>query len=301
MGRTASAHAFRVTPRDREIVRWVGRLRMASARQVADRFRLGRAVSYARLSGLVRLGLIQHARIFHVAPGVYLATRSGLAAVGFRLPPARVDLRTYDHDLELTSLVVELEREFGANRVRTEREMRAVDTPPNLAPTARPQFAVPMSGARGQMQLTPVGNPRLHFPDCAVLVGPDRVMAVELERTAKGRARLRRILSAYVSARHIAGVRYYAHGDRVRNLVDNEVAELKASAVGRIYWVRLLARIRGAIRRAGLFVGCVLPLPAPSGPGWGLGVGKQGRGRGGGVRGCSGRHRSEACGRAVGR
>jgi len=212
MGRTASAHAFRVTPRDREIVRWVGRLRMASARQVADRFRLGRAVSYARLSGLVRLGLIQHARIFHVAPGVYLATRSGLAAVGFRLPPARVDLRTYDHDLELTSLVVELEREFGANRVRTEREMRAVDTPPNLAPTARPQFAVPMSGARGQMQLTPVGNPRLHFPDCAVLVGPDRVMAVELERTAKGRARLRRILSAYVSARHIAGVRYYCPG-----------------------------------------------------------------------------------------
>jgi hypothetical protein len=228
VARAAPAHGFRVTSRDREIVRWIGRQRMASARQVAGRFRLGRAVTYARLGGLVRLGLIEHARIFHAAPGVYLATRTGLATVDLQLPPARVDLRTYDHDLELTSLVVELEREFGADRVWTEREMRAADIPAGPASCTRPRFAVPMSGARGQLQLTPVGNPRLHFPDCAVTLGPDRVLATELERTAKGRARLRRILRGYVSGRHISAVRYYAVSERVRELVGREVAAQRA-------------------------------------------------------------------------
>jgi hypothetical protein len=234
VGRAAPVPGFRITPRDREIVRWIGRQRMANARQVADRFRLGRAVSYGRLGGLVRLGLIEHARIFHGEPGVYLATRAGLAAVDLQLPPARVDLRTYDHDLELASLGVELEREFGAARLRTEREMRAADMPTEQRAGTRPRFAVPLSGARGQMQLTPVGHLRLHFPDCAVTIGPDRVLAVELERTAKGRARLCRILSGYVSARHIAEVRYYAHGARVRELIESELAQLRASALVQI-------------------------------------------------------------------
>jgi hypothetical protein len=54
------------------------------------------------------------------------------------------------------------------------------------------------------------------------------MLAVELERTAKGRARLRRILAGYVAARHISEVRYYARGDRVRDLVESEVARLRA-------------------------------------------------------------------------
>jgi hypothetical protein len=154
-----SRRGFRLTPRDKEIVRWIGRLRMAGAAQVAGRFDLGRAVTYARLRGLVRLGLLEHARIFHGAPGVYLATRVGLASVDLDLPPARVDLRTYGHDLELTSLVLELEREFGPDRVRTEREMRASDTSPGRPAGQRPSFAVSLTGARGQLQLTPAGYP----------------------------------------------------------------------------------------------------------------------------------------------
>jgi hypothetical protein len=223
--------SFRVTARDKQILRWIGRLRMVTAAQVADRFGLGRAVTYARLGGLVQLDLLDHRRIFHGQPGVYLATRVGLALVEVDLPPARVDLRTYAHDLELPSLVVDLEREFGPVRVRSEREMRAADTPPDERSSTRPRFAVPLSGARGQLQLTPVGHPRLHFPDCAVVLDADRVLAIELERTAKGRARLRRILSGYVSARHIAEVRYYARGDRVRELVESEVAARGAQSL----------------------------------------------------------------------
>jgi len=222
---------------------------MANATQVAERFDLGRAVSYARLSGLVKLGLLEHVRIFHAMPGVYVATRAGLTVVDVALPPARVDVRTYEHDLELSSLFTELEQEFGTAQLTTEREMRAADTSVGAAPIARPSFAVPLTGSRGQMQLTPVGHPRLHFPDCAVAVTSDRKasLAIELERTPKGRARLRRILAGYVAARHIIGVRYYATDDRVRRLLETEVANLKATA---LVEVRPLAQAAMAARLA---------------------------------------------------
>jgi hypothetical protein len=230
MTRARPAGGFRITSRDREIVRWIGRLRMVTATQISERFAVGRAVGYARLGGLVKLGLLEHARIFHATPGVYMATRAGLAAVDLALPPARVDVRTYDHDLELSSLVIDLEREFGCDRLSTEREMRTSDTPLGGPPIERPRFAVPLTGARGQLQLTPVGHPRLHFPDCAVAGDrpDDPMIAVELERTAKSRARLRGILSAYITARHVGRVRYCIPNGRVHDLVSSEVARLRA-------------------------------------------------------------------------
>jgi hypothetical protein len=101
--------------------------------------------------------------------------------------------------VELSSLVVELEREFESERVTTEREARAADTSLGTAPAEQQRFAVQLTGAHGQIQLTPAGHRRLHFPDYAVVEAPsqsaERVLAVELERTAKGRTRLRRILA----------------------------------------------------------------------------------------------------------
>jgi hypothetical protein len=165
---------------------------------------------------------------------VYLATRAGLAAVDLDLPPARIDLRAYAHDLELTALVSELEREHGRDRVSTDREMGAADAPVGGVPAEGPRFAIPLAGAHGQLQLTPAGRQRLHSPDCAVAPRCGEtatgMLAVELERTAKGRARLRRILAGYVAARHISAVRYYARGDRVCDLVESEIATLRANA-----------------------------------------------------------------------
>jgi hypothetical protein len=110
--RWSAARGFRVTARDSAILRWIGRLRMATAAQVAERFELGRAVSYARLAGLVRLGLLDHARIFHCEPGAYTTTGPGLSIADLQLPAARIDVRTYAHDVELSWLVIALEREL---------------------------------------------------------------------------------------------------------------------------------------------------------------------------------------------
>ena len=191
------ARGFRVTGRDLGMVRWVGRQRFAEAGQVARRFCMDERNAYRRLRGLVELGLLEHLRVLHAQPGVYLATRAGLAAVELDLPPARVDLRTYGHDRDAADLAVELEREFGAELIVTERELRSRDTG-----AERPRYAV-MLGA----QTTRRG---LHFPDLAVELGDGRPLCVELELTAKGRGRLDQIVSAYVRGRHIACVRYYA-------------------------------------------------------------------------------------------
>ena len=60
------------------------------------------------------------------------------------------------------------------------------------------------SGCESPRMLTPVGHPRLHFPNCSISGRPGEatLLAVELERSPKGRARLRRILAGYVAARH---------------------------------------------------------------------------------------------------
>lgn len=128
-----------------------------------------------------------------------------------------------------------MEREFPPRRVTTEREMRALDTPVGRAPVEQSRFAVPLLGGRGQLQLTPVGHPRLHFPDRVVTLedgsSNSGMLAIELERTAKGRARLRRILSGYICSRHVGSVRYYVTNRRVHSLVQSEVLGLRAEGL----------------------------------------------------------------------
>ncbi len=199
----------------------MARVGVCEAGHVAGRFAIDRTGAYRRLAVLVEAGLLQHERYLHARPGVYFATRAGLAATGVALPPARLGPATYEHQVAVASLAIALEREFAPDRVVTEREMRSRDTG-----RERPEFALRLPGAsRG-------GYPRLHFSDLAVLDVDERgrPLAVELERTLKGRARLRRIVRAYVAARHIAGARYYVSGAAER-AVGAAVEEAQAGAL----------------------------------------------------------------------
>lgn len=214
----SGGRGFRVTERDLEIVRWIGRQRFVEAGQVATRFRMHERHVYRRLRGLVWLGLLAHRRVFHGQPGAYWATRAGLRAVGVRLPVAGIDIRTYDHDRIAAAIVIELESEFGAPAILTERELRSRDTA-----AERPAYGV--WGRRAQL-----GPRGLHFPDLAVDRGEGLPLVVEVELTAKGRARLDSIVGAYVRARHIAGVRYYA-SPRARAGVEKAVARADATAL----------------------------------------------------------------------
>src|ERR1041384_3376751 len=127
MGSARRVGGFQVTERDMAMGAWIGKQRFAEAIQVARRFGMDERNAYRRLRGLVGLGMLEHRRVFHGRPGVYWSTRSGLAAVGVRLPPPGVDIRTYEHDRLAASIAIDLEGEFGRPAVITERELRSHD------------------------------------------------------------------------------------------------------------------------------------------------------------------------------
>jgi hypothetical protein len=209
---------FRLTDRDIAIVRWVGRLRFVEARQVAARFRMDERNAYRRLRGLVAAELLHHRRVFHAEPGAYAATKAGLAAAGVPLPPPRLDIRTYEHDRRAAELAIELEREFGEHAVLTERELRSADG----GNPDRPRYAVRRGRERTRRGL--------HFPDLVVEHDGERPLAVEVELSGKGTARLASIVRAYVAARHLAGVRYYASRQAIRG-VTRAVAAARAESI----------------------------------------------------------------------
>jgi hypothetical protein len=207
-----------VTPRDLAIVRWIGRLRFAEARHVATHFAMDQRNLYRRLRGLVALELLEHRRIFHAQPGAYSATRAGLRAAGLTLSLPRIDLRTYHHDRAQAEVMIALEREFGAHQVLTERELRSRD----LGAPQRPHYGVWLGAQRTRRGL--------HFPDLAVKLDSGATLAIEVELTAKGRRRLTSIVAAYVRARHVAEVRYYA-APAARRGVERAVARAGAQTL----------------------------------------------------------------------
>jgi len=218
-----------LTSRDREIVRWIGRVGVAEARQVAARWQrehlrregasrgMPKSNAYKRLRGLEALGLLERRRLLQGEPAVYLATNDGLHLAGLDLRVRKVSAGGIAHATESAWLSLELEEEFGEERVITEREIRALD-----GRTERPAYAV----AAGSP--LPGGRRRLHFPDFA-LAAPEggKPLCVELELTAKGSRRLLEIVRAYVRGRHVAGVRYYVTG-RSERQVREAVAAARA-------------------------------------------------------------------------
>lgn len=206
-----------LTERDREILGWLSRQRIATADDLATRFGIARSAAYARLRALAAHGLVDHVRIFRAEPGVYWATSAGLSLGGQPGRATKISLASYHHDLALTALCADLEREFGAERVLTERELRAAE-----ADSERPRYAATLGGGgRGW-------RPRRHYPDLVVERYRDaRPLAVELECTRKAPARLDSILRAYVRARHIGAVRYYASTPAVSRALRSAISRVK--------------------------------------------------------------------------
>jgi hypothetical protein len=152
------------------------------------------------------------------------------AAVDLEPPPARVVLRTYAYDVELSSLVIEMECEFGREAVKTEREMRAADTP-----AAESRLPPTVCRAPKRRTRAAAAHPRWPFP--AAFPGlcdrprgrsstcrPTRTYRQGSGPTARDRVGLR------LSQAH-CGVRYYARAPRVRELVGREVAARGAQSL----------------------------------------------------------------------
>ncbi len=194
------------------------------------------ANAYRRGARLVEAGLLTHRRVLHGRPGVYIATRVGLDWSGLELPVAGIDLATYVHDVEAVWLGIELECEFTAEAVLTERELRSRDMSDAWAAYRNGQPLEPRYAVALHSQTAPRG---LHFPDLVVEGGGPRggLLAVELERTSKGATRRRKIVAAYRDGLHVEQVRYYAVPEPMRAL-ERTIADERANKIAPVFELR---------------------------------------------------------------
>ncbi|MDQ6805073.1 MAG: hypothetical protein M3065_08905, partial [Actinomycetota bacterium] len=229
-----------VTERDHRILAFVAEHRIVLAGHVQALLGVGETVAYRRLAALTARDLLAHDRVLHGQPGWYQITRSGLGMIGSGLPPPRIDLRCYRHDIGVAWVWLAASRGvFGRlERTVSEREMRSRDAARaaadrraratgarevDLGDEHRSPFGVHLGG------VGPRGQVRLHYPDL-LLVGPagERV-AVELELSAKGGRRLETILAGYGADPSIAAVLYLVERPAIAREVRAAAARLGIS------------------------------------------------------------------------
>lgn len=140
---------FRITERDVAIVRFVGGQVGAEARQIAAWQGMDRAHVFRRCKRLVELGLLRQERVVHGRPGLYVATKAGLELADVDLRPARVNLWSYVHSVELVWLYTDLRREFGPGRLATERTIRSLEFGNALAAQRARTYYEPGYALRG--------------------------------------------------------------------------------------------------------------------------------------------------------
>lgn len=158
-------------------------MRFATAAQVGRRFDLSLKRTYRRLPELTRQGLAWHRRALAGQPGVWGVTGAGAGAAEATAGASVWNWRVYHHTLALVDLYTELERRY---EVHTERELLA-----ELYAEGLPE------------------GPRPHLPDGDLRLPDGHRVALELERTAKAQARLRRILRRYARDRRYEQVWYF--------------------------------------------------------------------------------------------
>jgi hypothetical protein len=210
-----------LTSRDVEILGWIARMGAVEAGHVMERFCMGRTAGYRRLAALADAGLVERVGLVYGAPSLFLATRDGLALTNtLALGACRVTPATVTHWRWSGWAALTVEREFGPERVLSDREVRSWER------EAGERF---VSAVVGRL---PDGGARPHRPDLAVL-GQGRgevALVVEVELTQKARRRLQAILRGYARNRRIGRVRYYAPPSIAR-AVDEAARAVHASEV----------------------------------------------------------------------
>lgn len=193
------------------------------------------SAAQARLRALAAAGLVSRRRVFHGQPACYQVTREGLAAAASELPPPRIDLRGYGHDVGLAWVWLAAWRgTFGPVRaVLSERRLRSHDG--TEAGRSEP-FAVRLGG------FGPHGGRRLHYPDLLLITPDGRRIAVELELSAKGRERREKILDGYGADARIDAVLYLASNSSVVRSIEASARRLGISSLVHVQEVRMAAK-----------------------------------------------------------
>jgi hypothetical protein len=234
-----SPRRVRLTERDRELLAFVAEHRLVLAEHVGALLGVSAATAYGRLRALSGAGLLTSKAIFHGRPGHYQITRQGLAAIDSSLPPPKLDVRGYDHDVGLAWLWLAAKGgAFGELRdIVSERQMRSSDGRPDRHGE---RFGVRLGGVGAG------GRERLHYPDLVLDTASGHRVAVELELTGKGRTRRETILAGYGSDHRIDAVLYLVEDAALARSIRSSAARLGISSL-----IHVQRFARGASMRDG--------------------------------------------------
>ncbi len=214
----------------------------------------------ARLNRLTKAGYVESVRLFHNQPAMHLIARDGLKVLGSTLPPPKVDVHSYQHDVGVAWLWIAARRgTFGPLReIVGERRMRSHD---GVRDRDNEPFAVKLGG------LGPWGRERLHYPDLLLRTADGRQVALELELSSKGRVRRERILAGYAGDPRFDGVLYLVQSASVARSVQAAARRLGITSLVHIQ------RVRSTVTSPAAASALSVQRPAP---------GRRGRGSGSG-------------------
>lgn len=242
--------------RDRAIVDFVGRYGVVSTPHVTQALGLAPRTAQRRIAACIEGRLLDRFRVLAGEPSLLCATSGGLRYAGLRLKPATVRLASLEHRLRCASTAQLLVQEFDPSQILSERQLIYAE---RLA--AKSLFSAPLP------------NSQLHRPDLVVLPSPAssdlpslhsgdakhartrkqarehsggderelvraeemrlKLIAIEVELSAKNPQRLTAIMRAWQQATHISEVRYYAKPGPTARAVERAIS--KASATDRIH------------------------------------------------------------------
>ncbi len=218
--------AARITGRDRELLAFIAEHRLVLREHAQALLGISASAANARLLALRRAGLIRwQAPQYDGHCAGYQIRAGGLAVIASSLPaPRRPDPRGYAHDVGLAWLW--LAAKAGSlgplKQVVSEREMRSSD---GRAGRQDEPFGVRLGGAgRG-------GRDRLHYPDLMLRTASGQTVAVELELSQKGRARLETILAGYSVDSRVDGILYLVTSKAHARQISTAAARLGVSSL----------------------------------------------------------------------
>lgn len=183
---------MKLTARDLEILKFINKFGFTRIDHIVNKFDFGtKRRAYFRLRQLVDGSLVAHERILYNDAGFYRVTAKG--ANFTELPYlAKVNLATYEHDIKLINLSLELLRRYPKADWISERMLK--------------KEKHDRVGKRG------------HFCDGILVMPDDTQIAIELELTKKGKARLERIINGYVRQFEFKKIWYFC-GDTCYNRI----------------------------------------------------------------------------------
>lgn len=206
--------AWQVTPRDIDILQWVGRHGLVTPDQLGRRFflredgKVGQRAAYDRIRKLVELGVLQRLPTFYREPHVLRVTRLGADLANNDVGSANLVLSDVRHAIALVDLTEQLLKTNKGSTLETEREFRA-----------RRLRAIREDKHR-------LGKGRI--PDAVLTLASGEYVAIELDLTPKRRIDIERILRSFMFER-VKRVWWYCASketvERVREIVRRRKAD----------------------------------------------------------------------------